>query len=135
MHHIRWCLHQWKVFLLLPNPGCPFFVKVLVDGPTGVGGTFFSAMHLLCHRARRATFSFLDSRLLTVPVIGAAPPPPLLGFCFLVIFLASFRLPFRVVTLAARTKNSTSLLDDDPQTWLSMRDWSVYFSSANSRNL
>ena len=79
-HHMRWCLNQWKRFLLVSNLGCSFLVKVLVDGPPGMGGNFFSAMHSLCHRARRATFSFLQSRLSPVLYFCAEYPPPLLGF-------------------------------------------------------
>ena len=51
---------------LSDKPGVLLFMKVLVDGPTGVGGTFFSAMHSLCHRARRADFTLWDLRLLPV---------------------------------------------------------------------
>ena len=43
---------------LSAKPGCSFFVNVLVDVPPGVGGTLFSAIHLLYRRARRAAFSF-----------------------------------------------------------------------------
>ena len=86
----------------------------MVDGPPDVGGTLFSAMHLLYHRARRAAFSLWDSRLPSVLAFGAAPPPPPLGFCFLAIFSVSLGLPFRVVTSAVRATNSTPLLYNDP---------------------
>ena len=110
-------------------------MKVLVNGTPCVGGTFFSAMHSLYYRVRHAAFSLLESCLSLVPDFGAAPPPPLLGFCFLAIFSASFRLLFRVVTSDVRATNTASLLDDNPQTWLSVQDRSVYLSNANFRIL
>ena len=109
-------------------------MKVLVGGPPGVVGTFFSAMHSLCHRARRTDFYFLDLRLWPVTDFGAAPPT-LLVFCFLAIFSASFRLPFRVVTLAARATNYASLLDNDPQMWLLIWYRYVYLPSAKFKIL
>ena len=82
MHHMRWCLHQRKGLFLVPNPGCSFFMKVLIYGSPGVGGTFFSAMHSLCYRARRDFFSFWDSCLSAALAFDARPPPPPLSFCF-----------------------------------------------------
>ena len=40
-----------------------------------------------------------------------------------------------MVTLAARAKNSAYLLDENPQTWLSIQYRSVYLSNANFRRL
>ena len=110
-------------------------MKVLVNGSPGVGETFFSAMHSLCHRVRCVSFSFFDSHLLPITAFDAPPPPPLLGFCFFAIFSASFRFPFSVVTSSARARNSAPLLDDDPQTWLLIWDQSVYLSNASFRSL
>ena len=99
-----------------------------------MGGTFFSAMHLLCHRARWADFSFFDLRLLPILDFDSAPPLPPLGFCLLKIFSERFRLPFSVVPSAARANNSASLLDNNPQTWLSVWGHSMYLYSANFRS-
>ena len=104
MHHIIWCLHQWEGLLLVPNPGCYFFVKFLVEVPPGVVGTFFCTMHSLWHSARRDAFFLLDLRLSPVPAFGTEMPLPLLGFCFLAIFSVSLILPLSIVTSAVRAK-------------------------------
>ena len=80
MHHIRWCLHQFNGFLLVPNLGCSFFMKVLVYSPTDVGVAFFGSIHSLFRRGMRTAFYLLGLRLSPVPAFGASLPPHLLGF-------------------------------------------------------